>query len=364
VLLLVLILVLIAFGLLVVALLSGSVLWAWVSVGVSVAAAAVLLVDWMQRRSAVRAGAEAGDAVPTPAAAPVPPPHTPGSAVEPATEVFPAVSADGPSHDEAAASGAERVPDGRRDERPDTRETVVMRAFGPSGSTEQPSGADGGIAPSGPISSHSVTDGGAAGGGPAAWGTAPGPSREGDGGSSDVDPDSETVKVAGTPGREPGARDAQQGGPQQGGAQQGGPQQGGPQHGAPQHGGSPYGGSPYDGAQHDGPQHGGPQHGAPDRGAVGSAAPTTRQDLPPLGPDGAPPEEPHDGDAAALVAGLDDEVLVVDELPRYHVNGCPSLGNSPVIPLPAREAVELGFTPCAWCAPDRTLAGRHRAPVR
>ena len=76
-LLLVLILVLIAFGLLVVALLSGSVLWAWVSVGVSVAAAAVLLVDWMQRRSAVRAGAEAGDAVPTPAAAPVPPPHTP-----------------------------------------------------------------------------------------------------------------------------------------------------------------------------------------------------------------------------------------------------------------------------------------------
>ena len=61
-LLLVLILVLIAFGLLVVALLTGSVLWAWVSVGVSVAAAAVLLVDWLQRRSAVRAGAEAGDA--------------------------------------------------------------------------------------------------------------------------------------------------------------------------------------------------------------------------------------------------------------------------------------------------------------
>ena len=46
-LLLVLILVLIAFGLLVVALLSGSVLWAWVSVGVSVAAAAVLLIDWL-----------------------------------------------------------------------------------------------------------------------------------------------------------------------------------------------------------------------------------------------------------------------------------------------------------------------------
>jgi hypothetical protein len=104
-----------------------------------------------------------------------------------------------------------------------------------------------------------------------------------------------------------------------------------------------------------------PQHGVP--GHVPPAAPT-RQDLAPLGPDGAPPEEPHDAEAAAVVAGLDDEVLVVDELPRYHVKGCPSLGGVPVIPLPAREAVELGFSPCAWCAPDRTLAGRHRAPVR
>ena len=87
-------------------------------------------------------------------------------------------------------------------------------------------------------------------------------------------------------------------------------------------------------------------------------------DLPPLGPDGAPPEEPRDADAAALVAGLDDEVLVVDELPRYHLAGCRSLNASPVIPLPAREAVELGFTPCAWCTPDRALSARHRAPVR
>ncbi|MCW2632184.1 MAG: hypothetical protein JWR88_1146, partial [Pseudonocardia sp.] len=53
-LLLVLVLVLIAFGLLVVALLSGSALWAWVSVAVSVVAALVLLVDWLQRRAAVR----------------------------------------------------------------------------------------------------------------------------------------------------------------------------------------------------------------------------------------------------------------------------------------------------------------------
>jgi hypothetical protein len=54
----------------------------------------------------------------------------------------------------------------------------------------------------------------------------------------------------------------------------------------------------------------------------------------------------------------------VDELPRYHLGGCRSLAGSPVIPLPAREAVELGFTPCAWCTPDRALAGRHRAAAR
>jgi hypothetical protein len=346
VLLLVLILVLIAFGLLVVALLSGSVLWAWVSVGVSVAAAAVLLVDWLQRRSAVRAGAEAGDAVPTPAAAPVPPPHTPerGSAVEPATEVIPTVGAGEPSRD-AAPSGPDPAADGRRDERPDTRETVVMRPFAPSGSTEAPSGADGGIGPSGPISSPSVTNAAGDGGGSPGWG-ATGTPREGDHGPSDVDSDSETVKVAGTPGRDPGA-----------------PAAGGPPHGASQHGGAQHGTGQQGGPQHGGPQQGAGQYGGPEH--MSAAPPTvTHQNLPPLGPDGAPPEESRDVDAAALVAGVDDEVLVVDELPRYHLGGCRSLSGIPVIPLPAREAVELGFTPCAWCTPNRTLATRHRAPVR
>ena len=82
-------------------------------------------------------------------------------------------------------------------------------------------------------------------------------------------------------------------------------------------------------------------------------------DLPPLGPDGAPPEEPRDADAAVLVAGLDDEVLVVDELPRYHLAECRSLNASSVIRLPAREAVELGFTPCAWC----TRTGRSAPAI-
>ena len=310
-LLLVLILVLIAFGLLVVALLSGSVLWAWVSVGVSVAAAAVLLVDWLQRRSAVKAGAEAGDAVP--AAAPVPPPHTlvREPAVEPATEVIPTIRPDG-AFDGAPSAAAEPA-DGRRDERHDTRETVVLRALPPPGSSGQPPGALGGIAPQGLNSSQSVTSGGRDPGAPEHHGVAANPSTNDardTAATSEADPDSETVKVAGAQGRESAGA-------------------------VPPRGDAP----------------GGPPAGM-------------RADLPPLGPDGAPPEEPRDADAAALVAGVEDEVLVVDELPRYHLGGCRSLGNSPVIPLPAREAVELGFTPCAWCTPDRTLSSRHRAPVR
>ena len=304
-LLLVLVLVLIAFGLLVVALLSGSVLWAWVSVGVSVAAAAVLLVDWLQRRSAVKAGTEAGDATPTPPAAPVPPPHTLGGspAVEPATEVIPTVRADG-RYDPA---GPEAAAEPRHDERPDTRETVVLRAFPPSGSTGGPSGALGGIGHAGPNSSQSVTKLPGDTGDPDRNGGSPtGVPVDGrDTTSPDADPDSETVKVAGASGQAPDAL---------------------------------------------------PPRGAPD----GAGAPP----LPPLGPDGAPPEEPRDADAAALVAELDDEVVVVDELPRYHLGNCRSLSGVPVIPLPIREAVELGFTPCAWCTPDRTLSSRHRAPAR
>jgi hypothetical protein len=334
VLLLVLILVLIAFGLLVVALLSGSVLWAWVSVGVSVAAAAVLLVDWLQRRSAVKAGAAAGDAVPTPAAAPVPPPHSLAreSAVEPATEIIPAIRSDAPYG--GPASGASEPVDGRHDERPDTRETVVLRKFPPPGSAGQPSGAPDGIGASGPNSSQSVTSGGQEPHGPETQGGPPGtPESDGhDAASPGADPDSEvTVKVAGATAREPAGRDA-------------------PPTGAPPTGVPPTGGGAL-------PLRGGPE-------GPGGPPADVRPNLPPLGPDGAPPEEPRDADAAALVAELDDEVLVVDELPRYHLGGCRSLAGSPVIPLPAREAVELGFTPCAWCTPDRALSSRHRAAAR
>jgi len=302
VLLLVLILVLIAFGLLVVALLSGSVLWAWVSVGVSVAAAAVLLVDWLQRRSALRAGAEAGDAEPTAV-----PSHVREPVVEPATEVIPAVPAGTSPSDHGAAPGS---PPAGGDERQEAQETVVLRAVAPPGSAGGPSGARSGIGPPEPIWSQSVTKSDAAG--------SPSDVRDGESRRPEADPDAEdTVKVAGA------AADA----------------------------------SPHAAAPEGGPPRGVPVEAGSSPGGRGPA-------LPALGPDGAPPEEPRDADAAALVAGVEDEVLVVDELPRYHLAGCRSLAGIPVIPLPAREAVELGFTPCAWCTPDRALSARHRAPAR
>lgn len=288
-LLLVLILVLIAFGLLVVALLSSSVLWAWVSVGVSIAAAAVLLVDWLQRRSAVRAGAEAGHAGPSGRTA-VPQFREP--VVEPATEVLPVVD----------QRGEPEASDARRDERSGAEETVVLRALAPSGSAEGPSGARGGTASSPSSSSQRVTN---------AEGEEPGSDAAG----TDAGPDGqETVRVAGA--------------------------------------GSSTRDEPPAAA------------GAAPRGTSDVAAESPNQppsDLPPLGPDGAPPEEPHDAEAAARAAEMSDEVFVVDELPRYHVAGCRSLIGSAVIPLSAREAMELGFTPCAWCAPVQSLTTRRAA---
>lgn len=78
-------------------------------------------------------------------------------------------------------------------------------------------------------------------------------------------------------------------------------------------------------------------------------------------PDAEPDEEDTDAADHLLVWEMQDEVLVVDEHPRYHLAGCtwPEPGSAE--PLPVQEARELGFTPCAVCRPDRTLARRHRA---
>ena len=104
-LLLVLILVLVAFGLLVVALLTGNVLSAWLSVAVSVAAAVVLVIDWLQRRSAVKAGRAGAES------APAPRPQTSHEDLDPVTEVLPVYT---PESDEPEDAGEASQPRRRR----------------------------------------------------------------------------------------------------------------------------------------------------------------------------------------------------------------------------------------------------------
>lgn len=81
--------------------------------------------------------------------------------------------------------------------------------------------------------------------------------------------------------------------------------------------------------------------------------------------DDAEPAEPgeEETDAADLlvVYELADEVLVVDEHPRYHLTRCPLADGARAERLPVREARELGFTPCGRCRPDIALARKHRA---
>ena len=62
-----------------------------------------------------------------------------------------------------------------------------------------------------------------------------------------------------------------------------------------------------------------------------------------------------------LVVDLKDEVFVLDEHPRYHLAGCVHLRGRTPIPLPHDEARTDGFTPCAVCEPDHTLADQVRA---
>jgi hypothetical protein len=65
---------------------------------------------------------------------------------------------------------------------------------------------------------------------------------------------------------------------------------------------------------------------------------------------------------AVRVAQLDDEVLVVDGRPRYHMADCAHLVGKLTEGLPISEAVELGFSPCGLCRPvDRLVAkAAHR----
>jgi len=77
--------------------------------------------------------------------------------------------------------------------------------------------------------------------------------------------------------------------------------------------------------------------------------------------DTEPGEEDTDAADLLVVYELVDEVLVVDEHPRYHLARCRCPDHARAERLPVREARELGFTPCNRCRPDTTLARKHRA---
>lgn len=72
-------------------------------------------------------------------------------------------------------------------------------------------------------------------------------------------------------------------------------------------------------------------------------------------PSDEPPVQVVTPEHAAVVAGLEADVVVVDERPRYHLATCVHLIDRELQVLPVREAVELGFTPCAMCEPDTAL---------
>ncbi|MGH3900983.1 MAG: hypothetical protein ACRDTA_22610 [Pseudonocardiaceae bacterium] len=77
--------------------------------------------------------------------------------------------------------------------------------------------------------------------------------------------------------------------------------------------------------------------------------------------DAEPGEEDTDAADLLVVYELTDQVLVVDEHPRYHLTRCPWPEQARAERLPVREARELGFTPCDRCRPDTALARRYRA---
>ena len=76
--------------------------------------------------------------------------------------------------------------------------------------------------------------------------------------------------------------------------------------------------------------------------------------------DDEPAAQPVTPAEAARVARLPDPVHVVDGRSRYHLASCPHLLVRSHEALPVAEAVELGFTPCALCAPATALLADAR----
>jgi hypothetical protein len=135
-------------------------------------------------------------------------------------------------------------------------------------------------------------------------------------------------------------------------------------------GGAKAGGSKAGGAKAGGDETGGTRSevpGGPADAKAGEAGPASGGTVAAAGPEAVPDDRPdppvEDVEVTdlLLVVDLKDEVLVVDEHPRYHLAGCRFLTGQETIPLPLDEARTDGFTPCGICSPDRTLAERERA---
>ncbi len=110
----------------------------------------------------------------------------------------------------------------------------------------------------------------------------------------------------------------------------------------------------------------GPATGAALRSALQGGKPPPAPVVPPRSTSapphaGEPPIEDVEVTDLLLVVDRTDEVLVVDEHPRYHLPGCPFLDGRDGIGLPIVEARTDGFTPCAACRPVRHLADTERS---
>lgn len=428
-LLLVLVLVLIAFGLLVVALLSGSALWAWVSVAVSVVAAGVLLIDWLQRRSAVRTAdrQQAAQAAPPgwtsfdadpvteqipvirpqavaspdvmaadtvvvgPADQPPVSPQQPSSAPPwlpesggsesqrvagsgvntstespptqvPAADVDPAAAAGRangvtPAEPPTQAHPAQAVPVKADDFDVEVEKTTVVQppAAAPKDATDSaadstPARADG-DAPAtagaaGTAASESSTKSAA-------------DSDPDDPDDPDDDADAEGAEPAPTAITKSTADDVKATGEEKATKAPTGAVSAAAA--AEDKSDQPAGTTPAGAATAGAAA--AATAGAEEKTSIFEKPDTTNEQTVafPVSAETEPPEEPRDPGNAAMVAELTDVVVVIDERPRYHVSGCRFLPGKTEIPLPVKEAVELGFTPCGWCNPDRTLSNKHRA---
>ncbi|MGY0002772.1 hypothetical protein [Micromonospora sp. I033] len=98
----------------------------------------------------------------------------------------------------------------------------------------------------------------------------------------------------------------------------------------------------------------------PSRAETASDAPAPTSPAPDGPFEGDPPAEFLSAGEVARLARLDGEVRVVDGHPRFHLPGCPHLVGRADEPLPVAEAVGLGFTSCAGCAPATTLLAEAR----